>query len=122
MTPEEIKKKWSDDGGDSSTRGTRMHLDIERYYNASPIGNLAADDWEANASTEWDYFMEFERRWRIPRGLYPFRTEWLVFNEKIKLAGSIDMIFTKPDGTLAIYDWKRAKEIKFENQYQLMFV
>ena len=118
MTADEIKKKWSDDGGDSSSRGTRMHMDIERYYNASPIGNLAADDWEANASTEWDYFMAFEKRWRIPRGLYPFRTEWLVFNDKIKLAGSIDMVFTKPDGTLAIYDWKRAKEIKYDNKYQ----
>jgi len=118
MSPEEIKKKWNDDGGESSSLGTRMHLDIEHYYNASPIGNLAVDDWEANASTEWDYFMEFERRWRIPRGLYPLRTEWLVFNETIKLAGSIDMVFTKPDGTLAIYDWKRAKEIKYENKYQ----
>ena len=45
---------------------------------------------------------------------------WLVFKEDIKLAGSIDMIYKKPDGTLAIYDWKRAKEIKFENRYQKM--
>jgi len=118
MTPDAIKKMWTDNGGESSALGTRMHLDIEHYYNASPIGNLAADDWEANASTEWNYFMEFERRWRIPRGLYPFRTEWLVFHEAIKLAGSIDMVFTKEDGTLAIYDWKRAKEIRFENPYQ----
>jgi len=118
MTPDEIKKKWSDDGNDASSAGTRMHLDIERYYNASPVGNLAGDSWEANPGSEWDYFMEFERRWRIPRGLYPFRTEWLVFNEQIKLAGSIDMIFTKPDGTLAIYDWKRAKKMEYENTYQ----
>jgi ATP-dependent exoDNAse (exonuclease V) beta subunit len=41
-----------------------------------------------------------------------------VFKEDIKLAGSIDMIYLKPDGTLAIYDWKRAKEMKYENSFQ----
>jgi hypothetical protein len=28
------------------------------------------------------------------------------------------MVYLKPDGTFAIYDWKRSKEIKFENKYQ----
>jgi hypothetical protein len=31
------------------------------------------------------------------------------------------MVYKKPDGTLAIYDWKRAKEIKYENKYQKMY-
>ena len=54
------------------------------------------------------------------KGFEPYRTEWLVFKEDIKLAGSIDMLYMKPDGTIAIYDWKRAKEIKFENSFQNM--
>jgi hypothetical protein len=41
-----------------------------------------------------------------------------VFNEDIKVAGSIDMLYMKKDGTYAIYDWKRAKDIKMENKYQ----
>jgi hypothetical protein len=28
------------------------------------------------------------------------------------------MVYKKPDGTLAIYDWKRSKEIKYENKFQ----
>jgi len=28
------------------------------------------------------------------------------------VAGSIDMVYENPDGTLSIYDWKRSKEIK----------
>ena len=42
----------------------------------------------------------------------PYRTEWTVFDEDLRLAGSIDMCFRKSDGTIAIYDWKRCKEIK----------
>lgn len=116
-TVEEIKAEWGKSRDEAAEAGTRMHLDIEHYYNADPVGNLAADEWTPNLSPEWDYFEAFERKWRIPKGFVPYRTEWLVFKEDIKLAGSIDMVFQKPDGTLAIYDWKRAKEMKYENQW-----
>jgi hypothetical protein len=118
MTAEEIKKQWSDSGNEASAAGTRMHLDIEHYNNAEPVGNLAGDEWEPNPGPEWDYFLAYERKHRIKKGFEPFRTEWLVFKEDIKLAGSIDMVYKKPDGSLAIYDWKRAKEMKYENSYQ----
>lgn len=119
-TADEIKKMWSDSGEDASASGTRMHLDIEHYNNAEPVGNLEGDAYEANPGPEWDYFMEYERKWRLKRGFEPYRTEWLVFKEDIQLAGSIDMVYKKPDGTFAIYDWKRAKEIKTENKFQSM--
>lgn len=118
MTADEIKAQWDKARDEAAEAGTRMHLDIEHYYNADPIGNLAKDEWVANPGSEWDYFQAFERKHRIPRGFQPFRTEWLVFKEDIKLAGSIDMVFKKPDGTFAIYDWKRAKEMKYENSWQ----
>ncbi len=118
MTAEEIKAQWAAAADEASTAGTRMHLDIEQYYNADPIGNMAADGFAPNPSAEWDYFQAFERKWRIPRGFTPYRTEWLVFKEDIKLAGSIDMVYKKPDGKFAIYDWKRAKEMRYENTYQ----
>jgi len=117
-TPEEIKAGWDANGKAASEAGTRMHLDIEHYYNASPIGNMSEDEWEPCPGLEWDYFMKYETKFRIPGGYVPFRTEWLVFYEEIRLAGSIDMVYMKPDGTIAIYDWKRAKEIKTENPYQ----
>jgi hypothetical protein len=120
-TAEEIKAGWDANGTEASEAGTRMHLDIERYNNAEPVGNLAGDDYEPNPSKEWDYFMAYEKNHREPRGLVPYRTEWLVFKEDIKLAGSIDMVYKKPDGTLAIYDWKRAKSMDFENKWQKMY-
>jgi hypothetical protein len=118
MTAEAIKKQWADSGAEASEAGTRMHLDIEHYNNAEPVGNLAGDEWTPNPGPEWEYFLEYERKHRLKHGFVPFRTEWLVFKEDIKLAGSIDMLYMKPDGTLAIYDWKRAKDMKFENPYQ----
>lgn len=118
MSPEEIKALWAANGKEASEAGTRMHLDIEHYYNASPIGNVAIDEWSVLEGVEWNYFMRYETKFRIPRGYVPFRTEWLVFYEEIRLAGSIDMVYRKPDGTIAIYDWKRAKDIKTENSFQ----
>ena len=120
-TAEEIKAGWEANGKEASEAGTRMHEDIERYNNAEPVGNLAGDDYTPNDSKEWRYFLDYEKNHRIPHGFEPFRTEWLVFKEDIKLAGSIDMVYMKPDGTLAIYDWKRAKSMDFENKYQKMY-
>ena len=118
MTPQAIKAGWDANGKAASEAGTRMHLDIEHYYNASPIGNVGGDEWSVLEGVEWNYFMKYETKFRISGGYVPFRTEWLVFYEEIRLAGSIDMVYKKPDGTIAIYDWKRAKEIKTENPYQ----
>jgi hypothetical protein len=118
MTREEIKASWDTNRDEASGAGTQMHLDIEHYNNADPVGNLAADDYTPLDGCEWQYFLKYERRHRIPRGFTPYRTEWLVFKEDIKLAGSIDMVYKKADGTYAIYDWKRSKEIKYENKYQ----
>jgi len=48
-------------------------------------------------------------------GLKPYRTEWMVYHEELKICGSIDMIFENEDGTLQIYDWKRCKSIEYES-------
>lgn len=136
MTAEEIKKQWSDKGAASSAAGTRMHLDIEHFYNALPAAwsrqeakgerirdvetgltcMREADSWEPAAGAEWDYFCDYQRRHGYQ--FEPFRTEWLVFDEEHKVAGSIDMVYKKADGTLAIYDWKRIEELKTENRFQ----
>jgi hypothetical protein len=132
MTADEIKKMWSDKGQKASLAGTRMHLDIEHFYNALPVhwttdakpvdvetgcsAMVEADAWEAAAGSEWNYFLEFQRK--HGSGFIPFRTEWLVFDTEHKVAGSVDMVYMKPDGTLAIYDWKRVGELKTENQWQ----
>jgi ATP-dependent exoDNAse (exonuclease V) beta subunit len=103
MTREQIKAQWEQNGKQASGSGTDMHNDIERFYNDIDVDNT---------SIEYAYFKEFYRD--FPE-LKPYRTEWTVYYEELKLSGSIDMIFENPDGTLQIYDWKRSKGIEHES-------
>lgn len=99
QTDEEIKALWDANRDNAAQAGTKMHYDIECYYNECP---------NENDSIEYQYFMNF--RDAFPE-LKAYRTEWTVFHEELKLAGSIDMVFENEQGDLLIYDWKRSKEI-----------
>ena len=57
---------------------------------------------------EWFYFLTFAN---AHRDLIPYRTEWTIYDEEIKLSGSIDMVFKDQKGAYHIFDWKRSKEI-----------
>jgi hypothetical protein len=111
-TAAEIKKEWNDNGAAASTAGTAMHLAIEQFLHGHPeIIEPATLD-----TVEWKYFQNF---WEdVKDDLVPYRSEWEVWSEEHKLAGSIDMIFyRKSDDSYVIYDWKRSKEIKKENGF-----
>ena len=99
MTKEEIITQWDDSRDEASSAGTNLHYDIECYYNNCP---------NDNDSLEYSYFLKFAEDFK---NLKPYRTEWMIWHEDIKIAGSVDMIFEQEDGTLLIYDWKRSKEI-----------
>jgi ATP-dependent exoDNAse (exonuclease V) beta subunit len=103
MTREEIKQSWDRNRDSAASSGTKLHYDIECYYNNMDV---------QNDSIEYQYFLRFLKD--FPE-LKPYRTEWMVYYEEYKLSGSIDMVFENPDGTLLIYDWKRCREIKYEN-------
>ena len=106
MTAEQIKSQWSENGKNASEAGTKMHYDIECFYNNMKV---------KNPSVEYDYFLRFHKQ---HINLEPYRTEWMIYNKELKLAGSIDMIFKNEDGSLSIYDWKRCKNIKKDNPWQ----
>jgi ATP-dependent exoDNAse (exonuclease V) beta subunit len=112
-TAEEIKAIWNANGKNASESGTAMHLAIEQFLHGHP--ELITD--AMRTSTEWKYFMNF---WNdVSDNLVPYRSEWEVWSEEYKLAGSIDMIFyRKSDDSYVIYDWKRSKEIKTENSFE----
>jgi hypothetical protein len=127
MTPNEIKDQWLNNGASVSGAGTDMHFEIECFMNNPEVAppythkdlhkNYLANTNEIkhNEKTlEWKYFIEYIRD---HPDFTPYRTEWTIYDEELKLAGSIDMVYEKSDGTLAIYDWKRAKEITAINKY-----
>jgi len=102
----EIQKKWREDGKRSAERGTALHLDIERFYNGEHVNNT---------SLEFMHFLAFHE---TVKDYVPYRTEWSIFDGEIDLAGQLDMLYRKGDGTYALYDWKCVKEIKRENAYE----
>ena len=99
MTREEIKAQWEANRDEAAQAGTKMHYDIECYYNGMDV---------SNDSVEYAYFQRFLED---HSDFVPYRTEWMVWDKELRFAGSIDMVYENPDGTLMIYDWKRSKGI-----------
>lgn len=125
MTADEIKQSWRSNGDKATSAGTDLHLKIEKfmndkrftfdYTNKELYGMYIADRRDLlpeNQDIEWQHFIQFMKD---HVDLKPYRTEWMIYDEDLKLAGSIDMVFENMDGTLSIYDWKRSKEISKVN-------
>ena len=105
MTPDEIKKLWSDNGAEAAKEGTKMHKSIENFWNGLP---------PENESKEYEMFLKFKDD---HPNLVAYRTEWEVYQEDYGICGSIDMIFINEDDSLSLYDWKRCKDIDKVNRY-----
>jgi hypothetical protein len=86
-TAQEIETMWAQAGQEAAAKGTDMHYKIECFYNqdATAVDTAAAD------TTEFKYFMDFHRD--KTSKLKPYRTEWTVFHEEARIAGSIDMVY-----------------------------
>ena len=96
----EILKGWEELGEKARNLGTELHEQIENYYNKL----------EYNKSRELEKFFNFHSK-HIENKYKPYRTEWRVFDEDKKIAGTIDMVYEKENGELFIFDWKRSKKI-----------
>jgi ATP-dependent exoDNAse (exonuclease V) beta subunit len=126
LTADQIKAQWNTNKDAVSGAGTDLHYEIECFNNDIELGfaytnkelyeKYMSKNFEIHDSKplEWKYFINFVRDYPY---LKPFRTEWLVYNEDVKISGSIDMVYENPDGTLSIYDWKRAKNITRINTF-----
>jgi ATP-dependent exoDNAse (exonuclease V) beta subunit len=125
LSAEQIKTLWSSNV--EAAAGTALHYQIECFMNNPKFTTgdythqdlyanyiITNPDYKTTTPLEWQYFIQFIQE--TPH-LKPYRTEWTVYNEDIKIAGSIDMIYENPDGTLSIYDWKRSKNITRINNF-----
>jgi ATP-dependent DNA helicase PIF1 len=103
MKDEEIKKLWNDNSKKAMSDGTKLHLDIEHFYNDIDV---------KNNSVEYKQFLNF---YEDHKKLQIYRTEWLIFCDILKITGSIDAVFIDDNNELTICDWKRSKEISYKN-------
>lgn len=100
ITVQEVLDGWEEERIKSAQLGTELHSDIENFL---LYGECNFD------KKEFNYFLDFHRA--LPR-VKLYRTEWRIFDEYLMVAGTVDAIFRKEDGSYAIYDWKRSKGIK----------
>ena len=94
-TPEQIKAGWDLNRDEAAAAGTEMHANIERW--ASPPSppswvktnkDLLEYNNELNAIVP-DHYLDFVKD---HPDLIPYRTEWMIFDEDVRIAGSIDMV------------------------------
>lgn len=91
-----IKAQWEAKAERARNLGTLMHDKIERYY----LGEEPESD---------DTFRLFEQ-FASNVKLSPYRTEWAIFDEESRIAGTLDFLHCD-DGEFRIYDWKRSDKI-----------
>ena len=103
-TNKEILGMWDRNRDEACEAGTRFHLDIELSYNGIEVDN---------GTKEWGQFQMFESS--RDKNMTPYRTEWMIYDHELRIAGSMDMVFKNTDGTYSIYDWKRSKAIKIKD-------
>lgn len=106
-TAREIREMWAVNGKEAREAGTLLHEQIEKYYNGQEV-DADDPDFALDQFVEWDTAHE---NWD------PFRTEWQIFDDDLKIAGTIDAVFKDETGQVVIVDWKRCKEIKKSNRF-----
>ena len=144
QTPEQIKASWDQNRDEAAAAGTAMHEAIERHWLEAGLqacpptpllgkvetegrmqeadaenGNTVSElsDASTNVGCSVALPIQFLRFLAAHPLLKPYRCEWMIFDEDVKIAGSIDFVAENDDGTLTIYDWKRCKEIKKSNRF-----
>jgi ATP-dependent exoDNAse (exonuclease V) beta subunit len=107
MSTESIKNKWNSNGKSAADSGTILHESIENYY-LSNQKIISTDPF-------FNQFLKFHNDHKLS----PYRTEWRIFSDDHKIAGSIDIVFCgSKEGIVKIYDWKKCKKIHFTNSYE----
>ena len=114
---EQLREEWASKGAVASQAGTYLHKQIENYLNGEtqPIlyccvgykGKYVHLSELVDIDREWGFFKAFD----AATDYTPFRTEWGVFDVETRIAGTIDLVCVRPDGTYEIYDWKRSNKI-----------
>lgn len=94
-----ILTEWEAKRIDSANKGTKLHEEIENYYNGRPYNS---------DTVEFQQFLTFKERYS---NMFPFRSEWRIFDEDLLVAGTIDMVFKRDDGSLYLFDWKRSEKV-----------
>lgn len=109
---EETLHKWKRTGCMASEVGTFMHEQTENYFKTGQfettyVFRYEGETEEINIEPERQHFLRFVNDYHIR----PYRQEWPVYDVRLNIAGTIDMICKEDDGDFVIYDWKRSRKV-----------
>jgi len=83
---------------------------LEKYYNLRWTREQLDAGTTSLLPPEMEHFIRFQDDHPY---LVPYRTEWFVFDEGLRLVGAIDMLFWDERlQAYCIYDWKRARALR----------
>ncbi len=109
---EESLNQWDRIGTMASEVGTFMHAQTENYFRDGTFETIYPFCYNGQTEAislekEKQYFLQFVNDYAIK----PYRQEWPVYDLKLNVAGTIDLICQEDDGTFTIYDWKRSSKV-----------
>ena len=104
LSAAEIREKWAKARDDGAREGTWMHAQFECLLNG---GSLPCQTAET---------VLLARFLRSQRDTIAYRTEWQVYADDEDIAGSIDYVAERADGSKVIVDWKRTRRARLSEE------
>ena len=96
-----LMDEWEAKGRQARDLGTLMHDRIERHYLGEEL------EPEALSDPTFAHFLNFAAEHKLK----PYRSEWRIFSERFKIAGTLDFLSVTSGGEFEIYDWKRSTKV-----------
>ncbi|CAE7447342.1 ASB8 [Symbiodinium sp. CCMP2592] len=105
MSSSDVKRKWETARDEASHEETWMHAQFECLLNG---GTVPAMTPEISLLCK---FLERLHHATI------YRTEWKMYADDIDVAGSIDCVLQRANGSLELVDWKRSSKIASRGEH-----
>jgi len=109
ISAEELRNQWTEKAKVASDRGSKLHAYCESIYDGWDFGEIPQEPQARQA--EKALKLLDKAKWRLSK------TELLVYNTKLKLAGQVDLLMKKavkikgkPTYIFGIFDYKFLKE------------
>lgn len=119
VTPTLLLEQWDAKGAVAREVGTFIHSQIERTFLGLPTemtyhfvyeGKEIRREEHVSIEREMTYFADLcKHPILLEHPIY--RTEWRIYDEDLRIAGTIDCLLRSPEGKFVLMDWKRSEKI-----------
>jgi ATP-dependent exoDNAse (exonuclease V) beta subunit len=106
-----ILAEWEQNRTTAKARGTWFHTHIQHRLTDQPI----ADETLLPEMIAFDHWWEDTRAGTA--GLSPIRSEWVIGDVALGIAGTLDALLVDAHGHLVLYDWKTGKRFNTYNRF-----